>query len=265
MGSVPIDSNNYLPGSTVTVSGNTGNLLNSGYFLSGWNTKTDGTGINYPIGASFTIGAANITLYAVWTPITYTVTYNSGGGSSVSPQNVTFPATTVGTLPAVPTYLCYYFNGWYTAPNGGGTQFTASTTVSANTTIYAYWIPSGSVWAAAITPLPSSAHWISVTYGNGVFVAISLSTAEFSTDGKNWTAAITPLPSVGGWSSVTYGNGVFVAIDKGSTAAAYSTDGMNWTAAITPLPSSASWYSVTYGNGVFAAVDIASTAAAYSH
>jgi uncharacterized repeat protein (TIGR02543 family) len=34
----------------------------------------------------------------------------------------------------------YAFGGWYTAQNGGGTEFTASTTVNGNITVYAKWI-----------------------------------------------------------------------------------------------------------------------------
>jgi uncharacterized repeat protein (TIGR02543 family) len=46
---------------------------------------------------------------------------------------------------ANPTRDNYTFGGWYTAQNGGGSQFTADTTVSANTTVYARWLLSGSI------------------------------------------------------------------------------------------------------------------------
>ena len=67
--------------------------------------------------------------------------------------------------------------------------------------------------------LPSSASWNSVTYGNGVFVAVASGTAAAtSPDGITWTART--LPSSASWYSVTYGNGVFVAVAQGSAVAA---------------------------------------------
>ncbi|HMZ58479.1 MAG TPA: Ig domain-containing protein, partial [Leptospiraceae bacterium] len=99
----------------------------------------------------------------------------------------------------------------------------------------------GSSWTART--LPSSSGWTSVTYGNGIFVTVSTSTAAASsTDGITWTART--LPSSSNWSSVTYGNGVFVTLaNSSSTAAASSTDGITWTART--LPSSQPWTSVT--------------------
>ena len=43
-----------------------------------------------------------------------------------------------------------------------------------------------------------------------------------------------PLPISGYWFSLTYGNGLFVAVAYNSAAAAYSTDGVNWTGATLP-------------------------------
>ncbi|MGB9687067.1 MAG: InlB B-repeat-containing protein, partial [Rectinema subterraneum] len=84
-GSVPTDSNHYLQGATVTVLGNTGSLAKTGYTFAGWNTKADGTGANYAEGNTFTMGSANVTLYAKWTALpTYTVTYNANGATSGS-------------------------------------------------------------------------------------------------------------------------------------------------------------------------------------
>lgn len=68
-GSVPVDSNNYYEGDSVTVSDNTGNLAKSGYAFAGWNTQPDGKGTNYIPGASFHMGNSNIILYAIWTKV----------------------------------------------------------------------------------------------------------------------------------------------------------------------------------------------------
>ena len=66
-GSVPVDSTNYQPGQTVTVLGNTGNLVNTNFTFAGWNTQADGSGTTYAQGQTFATGAANVTLYALWT------------------------------------------------------------------------------------------------------------------------------------------------------------------------------------------------------
>ena len=73
-GTVPVDpSNHYQSGATVTVLGNTGNLsrLNDGgtsYRFTGWNTKADGSGVDQAEGSTLIMGAANVILYAQWTP-----------------------------------------------------------------------------------------------------------------------------------------------------------------------------------------------------
>ncbi|NPV02572.1 MAG: hypothetical protein HPY53_14450, partial [Brevinematales bacterium] len=255
------DGGNIVTPQTVTSPATTVGVLptvptKTGYSFGGWYTALNGGGTEF---TAATTVETNITVYAKWNFI-YFVFYDSDGGSAVSPQTVTFPATTVGTLPAAPTNTGYNFGGWFTATNGGGTEFTASTTVNADLTVYADWIPAGSTWTART--LPSSALWYPVTYGNGVFVAIASQSdkAATSPDGITWTART--LPSSAYWYSVTYGNGVFVVIGSESDKAATSPDGITWTART--LPSSASWYSVTYGNGVFVAVTYGSDKAATS-
>jgi uncharacterized repeat protein (TIGR02543 family) len=54
---------------------------------------------------------------------------NAAAGTAISP----------GDFPAPPSRTGYNFGGWYTEPNGGGTVFTASTTVSGSITVYAQW------------------------------------------------------------------------------------------------------------------------------
>ena len=73
--------------------------------------------------------------------------------------------------------------------------------------------------AAATTP--SSPGWVSVTYGNGYYVAVAYgtTTGAYSTNGTTWTALT--MPSSAGWLSVTYGNGYYVAVAYGTTAGAY--------------------------------------------
>jgi uncharacterized repeat protein (TIGR02543 family) len=66
-GSVPTDGNAYVAGDTITVRGNTGSLVKTGYTFAGWNTAANGSGTSYAGGATFTMGSSNVTLYAKWT------------------------------------------------------------------------------------------------------------------------------------------------------------------------------------------------------
>ena len=98
--------------------------------------------------------------------------------------------------------------------------------------------------------------WQSVTYGNGLFVAVSgdgTNRVMTSHDGINWTAR--QAAGNGSWQSVTYGNGLFVAVSQwGSHAIMTSPDGITWTVRSSAPP--AHWISITYGNGMFVAVGI---------
>jgi len=69
-GTVPVDpSSPYEYGATVTVLGNTGSLVKTGYTFDGWNTQADGLGINRAVASTFTMGTSNVTLYTKWTPL----------------------------------------------------------------------------------------------------------------------------------------------------------------------------------------------------
>ena len=76
-----------------------------GYTFGGWN-KADGTAWDY---ASDKV-TDNITLYAKWTANTYTITFDTTGGSEIAP--ITQDYGTVITAPADPTREGYTFKGW---------------------------------------------------------------------------------------------------------------------------------------------------------
>ncbi len=78
-GTVP-DSPAAVAGATVTVAGNTGDLVKAGYAFGGWNTAADGSGTGYAAGSgSLTMPAADVTLYAVWNATTIHVVSQCGG------------------------------------------------------------------------------------------------------------------------------------------------------------------------------------------
>lgn len=76
-----------------------------GYTFGGWN-KADGTAWDY---ASDKV-TDNITLYAKWAANTYTITFDTAGGSEIAP--ITQEYGTVITAPKAPTREGYTFIGW---------------------------------------------------------------------------------------------------------------------------------------------------------
>ena len=150
-GNAPTDgSSPYTTGSTVTVLGNTGSpvLAKTDYTFSGWNTLANGSGTSYSPTNTFTINA-NTILYAQWTPITYTVTYNGNTNTSgIVPTDGSSPYTTGSTVTVlgntgspVLAKTDYTFSGWNTLANGSGTSYspTNTFTINANTILYAQW------------------------------------------------------------------------------------------------------------------------------
>ena len=110
-----------------------------GYVFDGWFTSaTGGTKVTSST-VYKTVG--NTAYYAHWSLATYTVTLDAVGGD-VDPKSIKVTYTKLfGTLPT-PTRTGYTFGGWFTEKNGNGTQVLESTTVeiTANVSIYAYWI-----------------------------------------------------------------------------------------------------------------------------
>src|SRR5690606_28313920 len=80
-GTVPVDALGHGTGVSVQVKTNSGNLGRTGYTFVGWNTQADGSGPTYSASgaASFTMGTADVTLYAKWNRNSYSVTYDGNG------------------------------------------------------------------------------------------------------------------------------------------------------------------------------------------
>lgn len=143
-------------------------------------TATPSTGYNFSKWSNGStanpLTVSNITANTHITPVfvlkSYTVTWNPNGGS-VSPTSTTKThGSTLGTLPtptrAADVQYTYTFKGWFTAATGG-TQVSASTTVTRNVTYYAQWTATLRSYTATFngngggTPSPST---ITKTYGS---------------------------------------------------------------------------------------------------
>ena len=106
----------------------------SGFAFSGWYTQPNGAGSQV---TSTTTVENNIDVYAKWTQVNYTLTYQNDGGSGCSTKTGVYDSSW-GTL-CTPSRSGYNFDGWYTGRSGTGTQITSSTTVSGDLTVYAKW------------------------------------------------------------------------------------------------------------------------------
>jgi uncharacterized repeat protein (TIGR02543 family) len=197
-GIVPTDgSSPYKVGSTVTVLGNSGSpvLAKTGFTFSGWNTTADGSGTSYSQGNTFTINA-NTILYAKWTQITYTVTYNGNTNTSGNaPTDGSSPYVSGSTVTVlgnsgspVLAKTGFTFGGWNTLANGSGTSYSQGNTftINANTILYAK-------WTAALSP-PTS---LSSVGGNQAAYILftqsgTVTNYEYSTDDGATFLAFSP-------------------------------------------------------------------------
>ena len=134
-GAVPAGSSLYGYNTTVTVFGNSGSLVRTGYTFAGWNTAMDGSGTPYTSGATFAMPTSNMTLYAMWTINSYNVSYDANGGNGDIPAastsyNYGTTVTVLGNTGTTPlTKSGYTFAGWNTAADGSGTSYTAGDSI----------------------------------------------------------------------------------------------------------------------------------------
>lgn len=85
----------------------------------------------------------DITLYAKWTSIAYTVTFETNGGSAIEAQLV--PEGTFATKPVpAPTKEGYLFEGWYTEQTMTN-FFDFYTPITKDITLYAKWMDISSI------------------------------------------------------------------------------------------------------------------------
>lgn len=126
-----------------------GTLVKTGYTFAGWDTSSTATTATYAASSKITMPGSNVTLYAVWTPIKYTLTYSANGGTGAPAAGSHESGTNNVTLSATrPTRSGYVFGGWNTQADGQGANtygVPATPTIltysmpAANTTLYAKW------------------------------------------------------------------------------------------------------------------------------
>ena len=113
----------------------------TGYTFGGWNDGTE----TYAAGAVYAVGTANVTLTAVWNPISYTIAFDANGGTGTTASvAATYDVDAVLTAVGF-TRADYAFNGWATTATGTAvygdraTVKNLTSTADATVTLYAIW------------------------------------------------------------------------------------------------------------------------------
>ena len=103
----------------------------TGWHVTSWNTKADGTGKVIALGATTRNLAAGdgatVTLYAQWAPNSYAIAYDGNGATagSMAPTAATYGADVTLAANAF-SRSGYAFVGWSTSASGGDEQLTAA-------------------------------------------------------------------------------------------------------------------------------------------
>ena len=176
------------------------------------------------------------------------ITITNATLSAFSGSGTTYNATLTPNPDTTGTITLDIATGTFTDTAGNTNTAATQLTVTIDTTP-----PPGITWTTRTSPANS---WRSVTYGNGLFVAVATSgtgnRVMTSPDGINWTLRSSAADN--NWRSITYGNGLFVAVAYTGTGNRVMTspDGITWTSRQEAADNQ--WVSVTYGNGLFVAV-----------
>jgi hypothetical protein len=254
----------FSPGGDVTVHGNAGSGVDGTFHIG--TSATYHSPANTTIAGSF-IASSSATFYpygtlafsATTTGKTITTSGQALGNMSftgtgewefatnATTTNLTIEAGATVVAPAnTLTITGDYTNAGTFTHNSGTTTFRSN----------------GSQWTSRTSAADNV--WYSVTYGNGLFVAVACGVNSTSCDttagnrvmtspdGITWTSRTSAANNY--WRSVTYGNGIFVAVSSSGTGNRVMTspDGITWTSRTSAADNS--WRSVTYGNGLFVAV-----------
>jgi uncharacterized repeat protein (TIGR02543 family) len=180
----------------------------TGNDFDGWYTEPDGGGTKFTADTPVT---GDITIYAQWSA---TVRFDTDVGSAAPPTVTVIIDTTLASLPTEPTRSGNDFGGWYTARNGGGKEFTASTKVTESKTVYAKWsatvafntdegsaapqsvtVISGTTLASLPAPPTKAGNvfggWFTDRNGGGKEFTASTKVTESKTVYAKWSATVT--------------------------------------------------------------------------
>jgi len=121
----------------------------NGYEFKGWSTKSDGSGVPYAdeteVRNLLTSANGTVILYAQWTPLTYSISYNLYGGTNDpnNPSNYTIETATVVFKNPAHSAEGNVFAGWYTDSGFNNPITEIPTGSTGSVQVYAKWINCG--------------------------------------------------------------------------------------------------------------------------
>ena len=132
-GDLATTSESYTTGGTAITLPGRGTLVKGGHTFAGWSI-----GGNTPVISGGYTTASNVTLSAVWTPISYTITYNANSGDSTPTQASLTIGQTFALANAITRApsggISYQFAGW----DNGANIFQAGEIVTVGTSNLSY-------------------------------------------------------------------------------------------------------------------------------
>ena len=175
-----------------------------GYNFNGWNTEPDGNGISYAVGSNYS-GLENLDLYAQWTRIIYTISYNKNASSATGTMaNTTkYYGTNVTLRNNAFSRTGYTFAGWATSANGAVVyQNGATYTANASATLFAKW--NAAVYKITLNKNGGS--------GGTSIVHVKYETGWYSNSGATSAISSVTIPSRSGYTF----NGYYTATSGGT-------------------------------------------------
>lgn len=171
----------------------------TGYNFVKWNTQEDGKGTDYAVGSTINLDGTAVNLYAIWTPITYTITYELDGGTNhaSNPANYTIETSTI-TLQA-PNKDGHTFGGWYKESTFENEVTLIAKGSTGNITLYAKWeeIPTTCTITYDANGGTGTAPTDNTEYSNGATVMVVGNYGKLTKDGYAFI----------GWNTATDGTG----------------------------------------------------------
>ena len=116
----------------------------TGYTFKGWGTGSSTSYAAYQPGSTFYTNA-NMTLYAIWSAKTYTISYNANGGSGAPGSQTKTHGIKMLLSKVEPTRSGYTFLGWATSASATSASYQPGEWyyANANRTFYAVWRKNG--------------------------------------------------------------------------------------------------------------------------
>lgn len=188
----------------------------TGHDFTGWKTGAS-SGTSYAVGASVPISSSDVTLYAQWSPSTYTVSYNPASPSNFAytekPTSGTYNSTVSVTVTPSLNYKITNYSAYKTSASGTSVSVSHST----GTNVYTFTQPAYAVTFKITAAAYGLAATATPSYENKTFsLGYTTTHSPEGTKGTNWFVYYT---------CTSKPDGATCTIDQSTGVATVSKDG----------------------------------------